>query len=106
MDYTNINKAPPIKRFKQLIDQAVYFDNNNFCYCQREVLKNASAEPNSAFFTRSQKIANTLNSVYKGGRIQFGNTYLGNSNGGFGLNYLGRLEGMPGGSGAPFKNKF
>ena len=105
MDYTNVNKAPPIKRFTQLIDQAVYANNNTFCYCQRNVFKNASAEPNSAFFTRSQKIANTLNSVYKGGRIQYGNTYLGTFNG-FGLNYLGRLEGMPGGSGAPFKNKF
>jgi len=108
MEYTNVNKAPPVKRFKQLIDHAVYADKQN-CYCQRDVLKNASADPNSAFLTRNQKIANAVNNNYKGGRLQFGNTYLGSFNSGFsgfGLNYLGRLEGMPGGGGTPLKNKF
>jgi hypothetical protein len=105
MEYTNVNKAPPVKRFKQLIDHAVYADKQN-CYCQRDVLKNVSADPNSAFLTRNQKIANAVNNNYKGGSLQFGNTYLGSFNGGFGLNYLGRLEGMPGGGGTPLKNKF
>jgi hypothetical protein len=106
MEYINVNKAPPVKRFKQLIDNAVYADKK-YCHCKPDIFKNASADPNSAFYTRNQRISNIVNnSNYKGGRIQFGNTYLGTFNGDLGLNYLGRLEGMPGGSGAPFKNKF
>lgn len=37
------------------------------------------------------------------GNTQFGNFYLGQP---LQINYLGRHEGMPGGSGAPPKNKF
>jgi hypothetical protein len=103
MEYTNVNKAPPVKRFKQLIDNAVYADNQ-YCYCQPEIFKKASANPNSSYNSRNLRISQTIN-TFKGGRLQFGNTYLGNSNG-FGLNYLGRLEGMPGGSGTPIKNRF
>jgi len=104
MEYINVNKAPPVKRFKQVIDNAVYVDKK-ICYCKPEIFKNASADPNSAFYTRNQKVSNIVKNGFKGGRIQFGNTYLGTFNG-LGLNYLGRLEGMPGGSGTPFKNKF
>jgi hypothetical protein len=104
MEYTNVNKAPPVKRFKQLIDHAVYADKQN-CYCKPEVFKKMSCLPNSTYNSRNLKISTTINS-FKGGRLQFGNNYLGSFNGGLGLNYLGRLEGMPGGSGSPFKNKF
>ena len=31
MEYINHNKAPPVKRFKQLIDNAVYADKQ-FCF--------------------------------------------------------------------------
>jgi hypothetical protein len=103
MDYINVNKAPPIKRFKQLIDHAVYADKQN-CYCKHDVLKKTSCLPNSTYNSRNLRVANTIQ-TFKGGRIQFGNDYLGTING-FGLNYLGRLEGMPGGSGTPIKNKF
>ena len=37
------------------------------------------------------------------GKTQFGNFYLGQS---LNINYLGRMEGMPGGSGMPPVNKF
>ena len=104
MEYMNVNKAPPVKRYKQLIENAVFVDGKN-CHCKQNVFKKTSCDPNNAFYSRNQKVANTVKSSYKGGRIQFGNTYLGTFNG-FGLNYLGRLEGMSGGSGAPFKNKF
>lgn len=39
----------------------------------------------------------------KGGKTQYGNFYLGKP---LQLNYLGRNEGMPGGSGMPPVNKF
>jgi hypothetical protein len=38
-----------------------------------------------------------------GGSTQFGNYYLGKPTV---FNYLGRVEGQPGGSGAPLRNKF
>ena len=38
-----------------------------------------------------------------GGKIQYGNFYLGQP---LNINYLGRMEGMPGGSGMPPKNRF
>jgi len=39
----------------------------------------------------------------KGGRVQYGNSYLGQEQY---LNYLGKTAGMPGGSGMPPINKF
>ncbi len=39
----------------------------------------------------------------KGGKTQYGNFYLGQP---LNINYLGRMEGMPGGSGKPPKNTF
>jgi hypothetical protein len=39
----------------------------------------------------------------KGGKTQYGNLYLGQP---ININYLGRAEGMPGGSGSPPVNKF
>ena len=39
----------------------------------------------------------------KGGNTQYGNFYLGQP---LNVNYLGRMEGMPGGSGRPPINKF
>jgi hypothetical protein len=37
----------------------------------------------------------------KGGKIQYGNFYLGQQ---LNINYLGKIEGMPGGSGSPPSN--
>ena len=52
-----------------------------------------------SYNTRISQLVN----IYKGGKTQFGNFYLGEP---LQLNYLGRTEGMPGGSGAPPKNYF
>ena len=39
----------------------------------------------------------------KGGTTQYGNFYLGQP---LNVNYLGRIDGMPGGAGAPPRNQF
>ena len=83
---------------------------NGYGYVRRDnnippIFKKASCNPNGANYSRSLRIANILKNTSLNGRIQYGNTYLGTFDG-FGLNYLGRSEGMPGGSGTPFKNKF
>ena len=50
----------------------------------------------------SRKISQIIGSS-KNGKIQYGNFYLGEP---LKINYLGRMEGMSGGSGMPPKNKF
>ena len=52
--------------------------------------------------TTNEKITHAAN-FNKGGTIQFGDFYLGKP---VIVNYLGRREGMPGGSGMPPVNKF
>ena len=52
--------------------------------------------------SQKSKISQTLGYT-KGGKLNYGNFYLGQS---LNINYLGRTEGMNGGSGAPPRNKF
>ena len=52
--------------------------------------------------SNSMRLAQIIN-FYKGGKTQYGNFYLGQP---LNVNYLGRMEGMPGGSGAPPLNRF
>ena len=49
-----------------------------------------------------QKLSIKINTTV-GGNVQYGNYYLGKP---IQVNYLGRTEGQPGGSGAPLRNKF
>jgi hypothetical protein len=46
----------------------------------------------------AQKLKNNL-----GGSVQYGNFYLGEP---LSINYLGRTEGQPGGSGMPPRNRY
>jgi hypothetical protein len=52
--------------------------------------------------SKKSKISQTLGYI-KGGKLNYGNFYLGQP---LSINYLGRTEGMPGGSGSPPTNKF
>jgi hypothetical protein len=52
--------------------------------------------------SKKSKISQTLGYV-KGGKLNYGNFYLGQP---LNINYLGRTEGMSGGSGSPPTNKF
>jgi hypothetical protein len=101
--FTYVNRYPPKKAFKNLIDYAPYLDYDK-CDCKPVIFKKESAQPYSTYNARNLRVSRAVN-TYQGGRIQFGNTYLPNFNG-FRLNYLGRTEGMPGGSGKPIKNKY
>lgn len=76
--------------------------------------KNSQTNTNFANISNKQRIAQRLildgssQSVVRisrlnGGITQFGNSYL---NQPLSLNYLGRMEGQPGGGGSPPKNKF
>jgi len=53
-------------------------------------------------FSNNRRISQIIN-YSKGGKSQYGNFYLGQP---LNVNYLGRTEGMPGGSGSAPTNKF
>jgi hypothetical protein len=74
------------------------------CYCIfNKFDKNTpgSLSP-AARVSTSIRISKLVN-LTKGGKIQYGNYYLGEQ---VNVNYLGRIQGMPGGSGSPPVNKF
>lgn len=76
----------------------------NTCYCVPDKYdKNTpGSDSSSARVSYATKIAQTIQSA-KGGKTQYGNFYLGQP---LNINYLGRVEGMPGGSGMPPRNRF
>jgi hypothetical protein len=74
------------------------------CYCVPDKYdKNTpGSDSSSAKVSKATRLAQVIQST-KGGKIQYGNFYLGEP---LNINYLGRVEGMPGGSGKPLTNKF
>jgi hypothetical protein len=74
------------------------------CYCiPGKFDKNTpGSDAVSAKVSYATKIAYIIRSN-KGGNFQYGNFYLGEP---LNVNYLGRIQGMPGGSGMPPVNRF
>ena len=74
------------------------------CYCIPDKYdKNTpGSDSSSAKVSYATRIAQTIKTK-KGGNIQYGNFYLGQP---LNVNYLGRIEGMPGGSGMAPINRF
>jgi len=74
------------------------------CECVSEkydknIIGSESASTRVSYNTRIAQLIKTN----LGGKTQYGNFYLGQP---LSLNYLGRAEGMPGGSGSAPKNRF
>ena len=65
-------------------------------------LSYAGSDSPSIRLPNNMRLSQILRSVH-GGKTQYGNFYLGQP---LNVNYLGRTEGMPGGSGNPPKNRF
>ena len=74
------------------------------CYCNSNKYdKNTpGSDASSARVSNATRTSQIVN-FSRGGRTQFGNFYLGQP---LNINYLGKTEGMPGGSGSAPKNKF
>jgi len=74
----------------------------NTCYCipNRYDKNTPGSDSSSAKVSNATRIAQIISSK-KGGKTQYGNFYLGQP---LNVNYLGRIEGMPGGSGKPPSN--
>jgi hypothetical protein len=76
----------------------------NTCYCvTNKYDKNSpGSDSSSANVSYATRLAQVIQSS-KGGKPHYGNSYLGQP---LNVNYLGRMEGMPGGSGQSPKNTF
>jgi hypothetical protein len=72
------------------------------CNCFAEEYKKFTSQAPYSNISRAQRISQVINNTV-GGSVQFGNYYLGQP---VVLNYLGKTEGQPGGSGAPLRNRF
>jgi hypothetical protein len=74
------------------------------CYCiPNKYDKNTpGSDSSSAKVSYATKLSGIVQQT-KGGKSQYGNFYLGQP---LNINYLGRIEGMPGGSGSPPVNRF
>lgn len=75
----------------------------NTCYCipdkyDKTTPGSQSPSTNLSYATRISQIIQYT----RGGKTQYGNFYLGQP---LNVNYLGRIEGMPGGSGTPPINR-
>ena len=71
----------------------------NTCYCVPDKYDKTIDDARTSYPVR---ISQTIRST-KGGNIEYGNFYLGKP---MNVNYLGRMEGMPGGSGTAPVNRF
>ncbi len=85
----------------------VYADNrkNNTCFCiSTKFDKNTPvSDGSSRRLTYAERVGELIRITRSGGKIQYGNFYL---NKPLNVNYLGRMEGMPGGGGMPPLNRF
>jgi len=76
------------------------FKNYSTCECIQQQVQNVKSGWNDPLQTENTRIASLLTNTL-GGKITFGN---------FGvplkINYLGSVEGQPGGSFRPLRNKF
>ena len=71
------------------------------CNCFAEEYKKFTSQSTVSNTSRAQRISQIVNSTV-GGSVQFGNYYIAQPV----VNYLGRTEGQPGGSGGPLRNRF
>jgi len=96
--------APGNKSGCQKLIQYAEIINNNpnskpCIYTNYQIIDKSTTKPNISTNQRAAQIINTA----IGGNIHFGNYYLGEP---VVFNFLGRVEGQIGGSGAPLRNRF
>jgi hypothetical protein len=72
------------------------------CSCQQDKFdKNITGSESASVRTSNAMRVSRILKNARGGKTQYGNSYLGQP---LNLNYLGRMEGMAGGSGTPPRN--
>jgi hypothetical protein len=93
------NTTQKLIRYASVLGKSCICNTND----DNKVKKDAT-NTNGLNISNAQRTANILSTSQSyGGRIQFGTEYLGQKQI---VNYLGRVEGQPGGYGQPPRNKF
>lgn len=87
---------------RKLINYNAKTQQDVVCNCFAEESKKFTSQGSNSNTSRAQRISQVINNTV-GGSVQFGNYYLGQP---VVVNYLGRMEGQPGGSGAPLRNRY
>jgi hypothetical protein len=97
---------------RRVINYIAQYNNSNIdrselkCVCTQDKfdknLSNVGSDSPSIRISNNMRISEIVN-FYRGGKTQYGNFYLGKP---LNINYLGRVEGMSGGSGTPPVNRF
>jgi hypothetical protein len=105
--FTPGNKSNSTKMINYIAAYNAAFPNSQQLTCttceNKQYDKNmVGSDSPSIKVSNNLRISSLITST-KGGTTQFGNFYLGKYPN---VNYLGRIEGMPGGSGLPPLNKF
>jgi hypothetical protein len=95
----NFSKPSQNKRYPKIIDYYTFI-KNPICVCKPDEEKKFSSLSNNTNYSNNMRISQRINKSL-GGSVQFGNSIEPIS-----FNYLGKMEGMPGGGGSPPKNKF
>ena len=102
MSYQNFTPGKKSEARKIINYLSLARDNSKICECYKEELKKFSSQSITPNISNAQRISQIIRSSV-GGRTHFGNYYLGEP---VVFNYLGRVEGQPGGSGMPLRNRF
>jgi len=84
-------------RFSKLYKNVFKYDT---CNCIQQKVNNVKTGWNNPTQTENMRIAQTLTNTL-GGKITWGNYGISSK-----VNYLGRVEGQPGGSLKPLRNQF
>lgn len=92
----------------KIINYIGYYNSNNLknniiCNCYNENGEKFSSQQFNQNISSNIRLAQIIKNNTIGGRIFFGDSYLGTNRN---VNYLGNFEGQPGGSGVPLRNKF
>jgi hypothetical protein len=85
---------------KKLINYQTYVTSNCNCIQPQKYL--FASQSSTDLLPYNERISKTILTSL-GGRIHYGNFYLGEP---LATNYLGRYEGQPGGGGVPIRNRF
>lgn len=89
------------KKIIKYVDEHNILGDQNYVCIQKTYEKFlTSSDSSSARVSNNIRISQLVQNT-RGGKTQYGNFYLGQP---LNVNYLGRMEGMPGGSGSPPKN--
>jgi hypothetical protein len=87
-------------QYAEIINNNPNNPNSKQCiYTNYQIIDKSTTKPNISTNQRAAQIINTA----IGGNTHFGNYYLGEP---VVFNFLGRVEGQIGGSGAPLRNRF